>query len=536
MNDPPVSSIESATDKAVVASGKFRIMVVDDEPSVRQAIAQYLSGEGFEVLEAANAFDALTLIHGLENIDGVIVDINMPGMDGLEFIRRVKQRDRTIVAVVITGLPSMSVIIEAMKAGASDFLAKPFKLSNLQVAIERLTRERRILLQNLLLTEEVKAKKTIEEINARLERKIKEQVILFKISDTLGKVKSMRELYQKVVSLACSLTETPQACFWVVNRELNKLLLMGAIGEYPRAWDEIDIDGSDLPCARVIKEGLPIVLIGDALKQPAAPNQSESGIPARDQIFVPFTMRDEVFGVLSVSRPKIQKPLGEEALFLLHLLAERTSLTVENLLLYESVALNLHSTLKALVRSLEAKDPYTKEHSRRVTDLSLRLAAHLGCTSIERDSLMFAGPLHDIGKIGVRDQILLKKGRLTREEYEIIKTHPVIGEEIVGNLGIVPMEKSIIRHHHERWDGHGYPDGLKGDDIPYLARIMSVADVFDAITTDRPYRKAASWHEALAEIKNNRGSQFDPKLVDAFEDLFMEKGLGLGIGSGPNLA
>jgi response regulator RpfG family c-di-GMP phosphodiesterase len=517
---------DAGAEGAPSSAGRFCIMVVDDEYPVREAITQYLEGiDGVDVMDASNAFDALMLLHSSGNIDCIISDINMPGMDGLEFIRRVKERDRTIVAIVITGLPSMDIIIEAMRAGASDFIAKPFKFSQLQVVMERAMRERKMLVENLFLTEELKTKKLIEEINSRLERKVREQTTLFNISDTLSRVKNTRELYDKVVAMACSLTETRQACFWVANHETKKLILMGASGAYPAAWDEIDMNEAGSVCVKVIKEGLPMVIAGNALKPMAVSKGYPAQMFASDQLFVPFTIRNEVFGVLSVSQPRNGRLLGEEALFLLHLLAEQASLTVENLLLYESVALNLHATLRALVRSLEAKDPYTKEHSRRVTDLSLKLASHVGCTSIEMDSLRFAGHLHDIGKIGIMDQILLKKGRLTREEYERIKSHPVIGEEIVGHLGIMPVEKAIIRNHHERWDGHGYPDGLKGNDIPYLARILAVADSFDAMTSDRPYRKAKTAEFGLAEIKENRGTQFDPAIADAFED-FMNGGVG----------
>jgi len=127
-----------------------------------------------------------------------------------------------------------------------------------------------------------------------------------------------------------------------------------------------------------------------------------------------------------------------------------------------------------------------------------------------------AGYLHDIGKIGVRDSILNKPGPLSMDEYEIVKKHPSIGDSIVSELGLSPEERSIIRHHHERWDGAGYPDGLSGEQIPLLARILSVADAFDAMTSKRAYRNAMSLDQALAELFKNRGKQFDPLALDAF--------------------
>jgi HD-GYP domain-containing protein (c-di-GMP phosphodiesterase class II) len=134
------------------------------------------------------------------------------------------------------------------------------------------------------------------------------------------------------------------------------------------------------------------------------------------------------------------------------------------------------------------------------------------------------GYLHDIGKIGVRDSILNKPGPLTTEEYEIVKKHPSIGDSIVSELGLVPEERSIIRHHHERWDGKGYPDGLAGEQIPMLARIVSVVDAFDAMTSKRAYRDAMSREEALAELKKNSGEQFDPRALEAFLKVVEKKG------------
>jgi len=240
-------------------------------------------------------------------------------------------------------------------------------------------------------------------------------------------------------------------------------------------------------------------------------------------LMVPFRIREEILGVLGISSRDIEAEIAHEYLFLLHILSERASLTVENILLYDSLFMNLHATLRALVRSLEAKDPYTKLHSERVTQWALAVARKMNCSEEEIESLTFAGHLHDIGKIGIRDQILMKPGRLTEEEYEIIKTHPVIGAEIVGHLGLLHLETSIIRHHHERWDGNGYPDGLKGKDIPKLSRILAVADTYDAITSRRPYRKAMPDRFACEEIKKNSGTQFDPEIVQAFLSCFSNK-------------
>lgn len=191
--------------------------------------------------------------------------------------------------------------------------------------------------------------------------------------------------------------------------------------------------------------------------------------------------------------------------------------------LYESIYRNLVDTLKAMVNTLEAKDYYTRQHSQRVTLWTVEIAQKMGRTSQEIEILRFAGFLHDIGKIGVQDSILNKLGALSPEEFSAIRAHPLIGERIVEPLVVLPLEREIIRHHHERWDGQGYPDGLLRENIPLLARILAVANSFDAMTSDRPYRRAKSYEESLQELERFSGSQFDKDVVCAFKEVLRVK-------------
>jgi putative nucleotidyltransferase with HDIG domain len=174
-------------------------------------------------------------------------------------------------------------------------------------------------------------------------------------------------------------------------------------------------------------------------------------------------------------------------------------------------------SLEAFARAIDARDPYTFEHSTRVAAISLEIAEAMALTAEERTALRRSGLLHDVGKIGVQDQILLKAGPLTEEEWGAIRRHPVIGYGIVKDLGFLRQSLAGVHHHHERWDGKGYPDGLKGSAIPLQARIIGVADAFDAMTSDRAYRKGFSLEFAIATILKEAGSQFDPEVVRAFE-------------------
>ena len=170
-------------------------------------------------------------------------------------------------------------------------------------------------------------------------------------------------------------------------------------------------------------------------------------------------------------------------------------------------------TINSLAYAIEARDSYTKGHSERVAVYAVWLGERLGLNSKRLRMLQNCCRLHDVGKIGIPDRILLKPGKLTLEERTHVEFHPVYGAEILGDLKFISVGLPFILHHHERFDGKGYPYGLKKDHIPFDARIISVADSFDAMTSDRPYRKALSTQQVLDEFRANSGKQFDPKIV-----------------------
>lgn len=181
-------------------------------------------------------------------------------------------------------------------------------------------------------------------------------------------------------------------------------------------------------------------------------------------------------------------------------------------------------TIKAIVAAVDAKDSYTRGHSDRVREMSVAIARELKLPEGEQEVIEYMALLHDTGKIGVSEAILNKPGRLTEEEYQVIKDHPVIGARIVSEVDLFKKASTIVRHHHEWYNGEGYPDGLQGEEISLGARIIAVADAFDAMTSERPYRRARSVEEALAELKANVGKQFDPRVVEAFVRLMQRRG------------
>jgi HD-GYP domain-containing protein (c-di-GMP phosphodiesterase class II) len=221
-------------------------------------------------------------------------------------------------------------------------------------------------------------------------------------------------------------------------------------------------------------------------------------------------------GVLHLDRGPTQEPFTEDDLDLADAIAASVAVGIECAQLVAQQRQQFVDTVQTLARAVEMRDQYTGEHTRRVTDYALLLADALGLPAAERYQLQVGTPLHDIGKIGIDDAILRKPGKLTVGEFEAMKTHTTKGASILTSLlNLAPMIP-IVKHHHERWDGAGYPDGLRGEQIPLPARIVAVADAFDAMTSDRPYRRALSIDQAFQELVQAAGTHFDPRCAHTF--------------------
>jgi HD-GYP domain-containing protein (c-di-GMP phosphodiesterase class II) len=224
-------------------------------------------------------------------------------------------------------------------------------------------------------------------------------------------------------------------------------------------------------------------------------------------------------GVLHLDRGPFQEPFSREDFSLADAIAASVSSAIESAQLVARQRDEFVGTITALARAVEVRDQYTADHTQRVTDYSLMLAEALQLSATDRYYIQIGTPLHDVGKIGIEDAILRKPGRLTAEEFERMKLHTLKGAAILETIPALKPVIPIVRHHHERWDGTGYPDRLASDQIEQVARIVAVADAFDAMTSDRPYRPALPPEAAFAELLNKAGSHFDPVCVEAFLSL-----------------
>ena len=240
-------------------------------------------------------------------------------------------------------------------------------------------------------------------------------------------------------------------------------------------------------------------------------------------ISIPLIFQDEVLGVIHVCDKKPDKSFTKRDFSLMVNVGKISAIAFQTVLLHEQIQENYLKTIIAFASAIDARDHYTKCHSENVTRYSLAIAEEMKLSHYNTEMLRRASLLHDIGKIGIRDNILLKPDKLTPDEFEEIKLHPVRGEEIIKPLSFFNESAILIRHHHERYDGKGYPDGLKGEKIPLGARIMAVADTFDAMNSERPYRKPLSKDIIISEFEKVSGSQLDPYVVTVFLKLLEKK-------------
>jgi len=492
------------------------ILVVDDEKPIREVMQEFLERRHhYRVLTAQDGFEALQIL-SQQKIDCCLTDISMPGVDGLELTERIQSIDNTIPVVVMTGYPSLESAIRTLKNGVVDFLIKPVKLDQLSVVIERTMRERALFVENVLLKEEVKGTQRILELNRELEDKIRELETVNLILRRLDQPASSRDLFETLVKLCGEVTSCDEAHFIVLDRERKEPSVISSFYGGPREGRGESHPVPQELLDRMLTEGIPLLVKGEDGKG--------------NLIAAPLKIRSSLFGALVLKARNGKGPLTGRDLYHLNFVLDKASSSIENFALYENLYESLFSILYAFVETLEARDAYTKQHSARVTRYAATMAKALGRSDEEIEILQVAANLHDIGKIGIPDHILLKPGKLTEEEYEVIKRHPLIGSHIIGHFDMWSKEQRVIRAHHERWDGRGYPDGLKREQIPYLARIIAIADVYDALTSDRSYRTRMPVDKAVAILRENSGSQFDPEIAELFLHLLDRGDMALNEG------
>ena len=351
---------------------------------------------------------------------------------------------------------------------------------------------------------------------ASLERERNNLLKLAKIGGQVNKELDTNKVLQVVVDTIIEITSAERSFLMLKNPETNEMELR--IG---RNWKEQNISKEEFEISHTIisrvAETGEAALTTNAQEDPRYQDQeSVIGLSLRSIMCAPLNTKDKVIGVIYVDNRSTSGMFSEVDLALLGSFADQATIALENARLFEDLSNSYDITLEGWASALEYRDQETQEHTKRVTELTLQLATVMGIDEENLVHVRRGAILHDIGKMGIPDAILHKPDSLNAQEREVMESHPQLAFDMLSKIEFLKPALEIPLTHHEKWDGTGYPRGLKGEEIPISARIFAVADVWDALTSDRPYRKAIPKEKAIDYIRGQAGSHFDPKVVKSF--------------------
>ncbi len=491
-----------------------RVLIVEDDAGLGRLIEIVMSRYSDHVTVVRSGGDAIAALVA-NQFDAIASDISLPDMSGLDVIAKARELSPSSGIVAVTGFVDVEVAVQSMKAGADDFLGKPFDADILWHILQKA-------------------------IDTRARRREAEQAELYRdlaYHDALTGCPNRRYLDEFIVE-AVATAQTSSQPLTVAYVDIDNFKLLNDFVGHE--------EGDTILC------GVASVL-RNAVKEPAT-----FGRFGGDEFVIVFPgvgpqiirrtldrIRTDVSNIEVMSRSQVSLPTriscglatfhgyetprqligeAEDQMYLDKTVAPGVKTYETSLSSPGLVKLSTLKALRNLVRAIDRRDSYTRYHSDHATQAALRFMNHLHLPQDQIVAVTIGGPIHDLGKIVVPDEILRKPGPLTASERRTMEEHPVIGAAMAAAVTDYETVVDLVRHHHERFDGNGYPGGLRGQEISYSTRIFSLADAFSAMTTDRPYRRTLSLDQAIAELRAGAGTQFDPEIAPAFADL-MEKHL-----------
>jgi len=355
-----------------------------------------------------------------------------------------------------------------------------------------------------------------------IENKVEQLKTLIEISSLINSSLNLNEVKKRAIESLTKLLDAEAGSLILIDQESGEMFFEVATGEKGKVVKEFRLKKGEGIAGWVANTG-DVLIVNDVQNDDRFLRtfDEKTNFKTRNMICVPLITRGKILGVMEVLNKK-KGDFSDEDKDILIALANQVAIAIENAQLYEELRDTFYSTVQALADTIEKRDYYTGEHIKRVMNYSYQVGGAIGLSKKELEDLKLAAILHDVGKIGVSDQILLKNEKLDDKEAEIMSKHAELGAEILSHIKALKDIIPGVRSHHERIDGKGYPDGLKDEEIPIIAKIIAVADTFDALTSNRPYRDAISHERALEELKKNAGIQFDKRIVDVFIRLFKE--------------
>ena len=546
------------------------ILIVDDHEQDLYLLKSFLTGNGHQVVEARNGVEALEIARA-NPPEVIISDILMPVMDGFslchEWTKDAVLEKIPFVFYTATYTDPKDEEL-ALSLGAARFIVKPLEIAEFLSIInnvlaeaqagtltahlesvheemiyyrmynERLIRkleDKMLELErvNRTLEQEIEERKQAEGQITRLleesQRRLSQVEALHSIDLAISGSMDLRTTLNLLLRHVETLLNVDAADILLFSLSLQQFSFAAGRGFSSTEIEEAEVRLGSSYAGRAAFERKTVVISGELAAQAnrdfAAMYEKEGFVAYAG---VPLIAKGQIKGVLEIYHRTAHKP-EREWLHLLETLAGQAAIAIDNAQLFEGLqqsnielSLAYDATIAGWSRAMDMRDKETEGHTQRVTDLTLKLARAMNIRESELRHIRHGALLHDIGKMGIPDSILLKEDALTDEEWERMRQHPGFAYEMLSSIRYLQPALDIPYCHHEKWDGTGYPRGLKGSEIPVAARIFAVADVWDAITSDRPYRKAWSKEEALEHIREQSGKYFDPQVVDKFFWLISE--------------
>jgi len=368
------------------------------------------------------------------------------------------------------------------------------------------------------MADNLKNSRVVAELLGRLEKPNMDNMRPnYRVPRKAAAVSPMRQLLEHIIQMTQRTLNASAASILLFRDNDYELYFEAVSGPVGRALKTVKLDTQYGIAGQVARTGKPLI-VNDVSRSESFHKSIDNttGFSTKSLICAPLTANYQILGVIEVLNKLDGTDFNERDLEAVVSVAATSALAIENTRLYQVISDAYKTTISVLADNIDAKDPYTRGHSRRVMEYTLSVAKSLSMSDEELEAIEYAGILHDIGKMDIDTRILTKPGELTPEEWSIVCEHPVTGANILKEVPFLEEAGKIVICHHERYDGKGYPAGLKGEEIPFGARLLAVANAFDAMTTSRAYRAASSVDQVIRELKNRSGTQFCPVAVEAF--------------------
>ena len=474
----------------------YKVLVVDDDIGILDSMSILLNRKGYEYVGVTNPLDAIELIKK-DHFDLMILDYIMEPINGDKVIQEVREFNNSLYILLLTGHKDLAPPLQTMEDfDIQCYCEKSDKFDQLILLIESAIRS-------------ISQRRTIEKFRDGLNKIIESVPKIYQLQP-------LENILEEILAQLMPLVYSENAFILADDIESfennDKKSILCGIGKY-----DCDITSFMRAFSHEFMDA-----IGRA-------RTMCDTIPDKNGVIIPLvTDKDNSIGVIYVESTNY-----EEGLRLLEIYAKQAASAINNAYMhsllnvkndeltetYAELKKRYMDTIETLRLTVDAKDYYTRGHSDRVAYYASKIGEKLGLTENEIDLLRIGGIFHDIGKIGTNDDILLKNARLDDNEYNEIKKHPLKGANILSAMSMFKEVVPLVLYHHERYDGRGYPHGLSGEEIPFLARIISVADAFDAMTSDRVYRTKMDLAQAIEQLEKGKNTQFDEKVVVAFIEL-----------------